>query len=409
MRELHDEALIREYDSMRLPSIPSIGTAPQFGKVQLPKHKFKRNLRRIISRYQMMEPAMFRLYNWMNEAWNDKLKDQSLILNKYAARDTHVTLPGELNQMMSIQSEYAKEFTRYLTEEWRRTVMSKIIDDFATIKDIDLYVAPMDVFNESRLKVLLLSIELRMAEHLRQLHMFSCNNWVSYVSGNDISDGPLLKVHLAVEENTGAVIFKPSIPEIEEGFIKAIQNAEDAVLAVKSIMTQEMLVMLQFPDRCIIGDSVIENNLLSITSKAKAKVLNILSEQLAGAKELAKKFADFALLTIEHPDKYWDDWETYKVELPRPKDVSDEDYEPEYETKTRTLEEYQEEIKKNFTLADEINTIAYNTEIFGVLSLDTKGITDFIVNHTKNMAYALMNRYQQLVIVQIMLLVLNCR
>ncbi len=51
----------------------------------------------------MMEPAKFRLYNWMNEAWNDKLIDQSLILNKYASRDTYVTLPGELNQMMSIQ------------------------------------------------------------------------------------------------------------------------------------------------------------------------------------------------------------------------------------------------------------------------------------------------------------------
>ena len=91
------------------------------------------------------------------------------------------------------------------------------------------------------------------------------------------------------------------------------------------------------------------------------------------------------------PEKFWNSWEKYKVEVPRPEDA-DEDYTPVYEKKVRTLDEYRDEIIKFYGLSDELNIVCYDTETFGIFQVDTEELKKQAGQHTRNITYALMNR-----------------
>jgi dynein heavy chain, axonemal len=387
IKNLNDKQLIAQYESMRLPVIEEPDSPPKFGKVQIPSHKFKVNLKTIIKTHHIMEDSLFRIYNFLNDTWHEKMKSCQLVLTKF--ENAPFVTPAELGDIIKVQTDHTKEMQEFLVADWRQRTLSKIIDDFPSIQGIDLYVAPMDAFLSSRLNVLLRSIELRMSDQLRQLVEKSCEEWLQYTNTQSQEGGGIIKLGLKFVGNR--VAFSPSIPEIEEGLLGALSNLEKLVESVKSLLSQEMLVMLHFKDRCVVHDSIIDNIIYSVINRAKETLLQNLQNQFEGPKALAEKFAKYGEYMSVDPEKFWNSWEKYKVEVPRPEDA-DEDYTPVYEKKVRTLDEYRDEIIKFYGLSDELNIVCYDTETFGIFQVDTEELKKQAGQHTRNITYALMNR-----------------
>ena len=392
MIKLKDADLIAQYESMRLPPVPKSGKIPHYGKVQIPTHSYKRSRNSIIKRYQLMEPALMQLHNWLQSNWHNKLKSSEFIFTSFASRN--LALPASISDISQLQMEHAKSVKDMLQSDWRQPIISKIIDDFPSIKGIDLYVAPMESFLESKLYPLLRSIEINMSEKLRELTKCACDSWIdaTCLGANAEVQVPLLSIELCVQDDN-TVGFSPPIDKLEAGVLQAVANVEEIVCSVKSLMSQELLVMLQCPERPVIHDSVIDEALYTVTAKTRSRLIENIRSNLTKPKLIAAKFNEYCNILCEDPEIFWDNWETYKVELPRPKDQeNNEEYELSFETRKRTNDEYAAEIIKYYEMTDTLNHLALTVESCGIFQVGTAALTKVIGDQCRKMAYALMNR-----------------
>jgi len=444
-----DEKL-EQYSKLRLPPPPTAEEYPMYGKVSIPEPEVAyedKHLTIVHSHYTRHDEVRDTL-TWMADRWHYQFVDS--IFMDIGLQE--MELPCAMEHFEKLQSAHAARLEERLATDWHRGISEHLIDK---VQDLyDFFQTDLDAFMESDLCCLLKAIELRMASHLRHVACNSIEQWLAFVKKyskeclpveteahkkqkaevaaelaaqkakeesiqeeraaaqkkgskavkefeakqkkiedeeaakdalKDVPDRigplpavfpilgttPLFDVQLVVAQ--GRAHLQPSKEQIEQSLLKVFSRMSSAVQGY-SVINAGLMSLLSLDTVQIFnldkGDAL-EAPYDKLLNDARAEISQMVTDSMKGAEALGKLYDSYAYITKVNTEEFVS---TFANRKPEP-----------------TLREWENQILEMYKISEEVQTLAYDEQLFSMTRVDCTGIKNQLSSKAKEIITALMD------------------
>ena len=173
----HDADARARCEALRLP-LPVRAAAPYYGKIGIPAHPYLDRRAQVAVAHYSAPREVLTTFVWLYSNWESTFAPQRFV--ETALPSSRLALPCELAPFVELQAEACKAYADSLRMDWRQAFAEQLVDN---VQDVyDFFQSNAAAYRGSQLSRLLKHFEVRMAHQLRTAVHATLEDWVGFVT-----------------------------------------------------------------------------------------------------------------------------------------------------------------------------------------------------------------------------------